>query len=240
MPSIAVGVTVGRRVNKETVYDYFQQSVHSTRRAGFTEPIHAFVEPGASQHVPDADRWKIVSHQNEEQLNCFGNFKHGLTWLLENTKADWLLMLQDDATWRLDGYDRLMDAVCDPDLQEVGMISPYTSKSMVPAKFLDPAKNSNEWVECKFHNKAFWGAVAMAFPRKSAEALLNDSERFRNHSHHRKLDVIVGNSLRHDLELPIKVHVPSLVDHIGSWSTLGRHRFKANQWGRRGYLFREK
>ena len=240
MPEIAIGVTVGRRVNKGKTYDYFEKSVFSTRKAGFDEPIHAFVEPGADQHVPDVDRWNIRVHNNKTKLGCFPNFKHGLTWLLENTDADWVLMVQDDAVWRRDSHNLLVNAAMHPDLQKAGMLSPYTSKAVVPGRFLDPKPDDNRWVECKFHNKAFWGAVAMMFPRASAERLLNESQRFRNHKHHRKLDVIVGNSLRRELQMQIMVHVPSLVDHIGSWSTLGRHRYKGNQWGRRGYLFREK
>jgi hypothetical protein len=96
------------------------------------------------------------------------------------------------------------------------------------------------WVNCRFHNNAFWGAVAMCFPRASLIKMQTEGQRYINHKHHRKLDVVVGNSMRADMGMSIRVAVPSLVDHIGSWSTLGRHRLKGNQWGRRGFAFPEK
>lgn len=245
--TLAIGVTVGLRKAKGTVYDYFEQSVHSARRAGFAQTIHAFVEPGAACHVPDDQRWNLRVIENDKTLGCFRNFKHGLSWLYENTDADWLLMLQDDAVWRRDGHERMMAAVGDPANAGVGMLSPYTSASMVAGGKRTRSRQApgseppaDRWAPARFYNKAFWGAVAMAFPRASAGALLEDSERFRTHKHTRKLDVVVGNALVRELNLRVLVHVPSLVDHIGSWSTLGRHRLKGNAWGRRGYLFREK
>lgn len=241
---LAVAVTVGQRVNGDTVYDYFEKSVFSFRQAGFSEELHAFVEPGAEQHVPNRRRWKINVHQNDTRLNCFPNFKHGLRWLVDNTDADWLFMLQDDANFRQDCAARVHEAINRDDLQQVGMLSPYTSKAMIPPGDMPRAgvkRVADKWVTCKFHNKAFWGAVAMLFPRASAVAMMEDQRsRFVTHNHHRKLDVVVGNSLRRDIGLDIMVHVPSLVDHMGSWSTLGRHRLKGNQWGRRGFMFRTK
>lgn len=235
--TIAVAVTIGRRQEGATVYDYFPRSLSSLRAAGFTQPVHAFVEPGAEQHLP-ADAVDLVPHHNAEKLGCFPNFKQGLHWLLDNTDADWLLMLQDDAVWRADGAAVLQAAVDDDSHQDVGFLSPYTSKSMVSVPLQRKPPKQQRWVDCKFYNNSFWGAVAMCFPRAGAVRMVEESRRFRQHTHHRKLDVVVGNAMR-DLKLRMLVSVPSLVDHIGSWSTLGRHRFKGNQWGRRGFGFRQ-
>lgn len=240
--TLAIGMTVGVRNNKGTIYDYCEQAAFSLRRAGFTESLHCFVEPGAEQHIPNPSRWNITMHQNEQKLGCFKNFRHSLRFLTENTNADWILMLQDDCIWRLDGSVKIHEAINTPSLQTVGFLSPYTSKAMVPAPQQKASlwRDKSAWINAKFHNKAFWGAVAMLFPRDSAMKLESESKRYREHKHHRKLDVVVGNAIRRELEMPIKVHVPSLCDHIGSWSTLGRHRFRGNQWGRRGFLFRTK
>lgn len=241
---LAIGMTVGLRRNKGTVYDYCEQAAFSLRQAGFVEPLHCFTEPEAAKlHIPRPKRWGIKIHENDEKLGCFPNFRHGLKWLLDYTDADWLLMLQDDCIWRADGSAIIQNTINTGRFQTAGVLSAYTSKAMVPRAQRDPAKKwatKNQWMNCRFHNNAFWGAVAMLFPRASALRLETQSQRYRNHRHHRKLDVVVGNAMRTELEMDVLVHVPSLCDHIGSWSTLGRHRFKGNRWGRRGFLFRTK
>lgn len=239
---LAIGMTVGARRERKQVYEYCRQAVSSLRRVGFTEALHCFVEPDAVGHVPDHRRWNIVSHVNSQVLGCFQNFKHGLDWLLQQTDADWLLMLQDDCVWRADGASLIHAAIERPELQTAGFLSAYTSKAMVNEALRAPESRwaaENLWAPCRFHNRAFWGAVSMLFPRQSATLMNTQSQRYLTHRHHRKLDVVVGNVMRAELNLPIYVHVPSLCDHIGSFSTLGRHRLKGNRWGRRGFLFRE-
>lgn len=239
---LAIGMTVGARRETKTVYEYCSQAVSSLRRVGFTEELHCFIEPDAEGHVPDHSRWNIVPHVNAKTLGCFLNFKHGLDWLLKTTDADWFLMLQDDCVWRADGAQLVHAAIERPDMQDAGFLSPYTSKAMVEETLRVPEArwaSENLWAPCRFHNRAFWGAVSMLFPRRSATLMNTQSQRYLTHRHHRKLDVVVGNAMRAELNLPIYVHVPSLCEHIGSFSTLGRHRFKGNRWGRRGFLFRE-
>jgi hypothetical protein len=236
---LAVGMTIGLRKNGKLVYDYATQAISSFREAGFKQPLHVFVEPGAKVHIPQARRWGLAVHYNEACLGCFPNFKHGAQLLVDETDADWILMLQDDAIWSPGAMDHLLEAINNPEFQDVGFISPYTSKAMVAKSHKQQFAQSKQqrWVHCHFHNRAFWGAVAMAFPRPSLVKMQTKGKRYKNHKHHRKLDVVVGNTIRHDLDMRILVAVPSLVDHIGSWSTLGRHRLKGNQWGRRGYAY---
>jgi len=241
---LAVGMTIGRRVNGETIYDYATKAIASYRDAGFQQPLYVFVEPGAEIHVPDPRHWGLIVCKNQEKLGCFKNFKHGAQVLIDNTSADWILMLQDDAVWRPNGAALLREAIEAPEHQKVGFLSPYTGKAMVDdrqkrtlKKRLKEGMLEQRWVRCHFHNKAFWGAVAMCFPRASLIKMQTEGKRYINHNHTRKLDVVVGNTMRRDLELEILMASPSLVDHIGSWSTLGRHRFKGNQWGRRGFAF---
>lgn len=240
--TLAIGMTVGLRRNKGVIYDYCDRSVVSLRRAGFTEPLHAFVEPQAEMHVPSRPEWQVRLHMNKRNLGCFKNFRMGLKWLLDHTQADWLLMLQDDAIWTPGASALVYEAINDPRFQQAGFLSPYTSKAMVDPKqrkFAQAGKLEDPWQPARFHNKAFWGAVAMLFPRASALKLETECKRYREHKHHRKLDVVVGNAMRRDMDLAIYVRVPSLCNHIGAFSTLGRHRFKGNQWGRRGFLFQK-
>ena len=240
MTRLAVGMTIGLRRVKGKTFNYAQQAITSFRTVGFTEPLHVFVEPGAEVHLPKS-RYGLVVHSNKRKLGCFRNFKRAATHLTGCTDAEWLLLLQDDAIWRADGATLLYTALESFDAQSVGFISPYTSKAMIGKKHLAAfakrrADSPVRWVPCKFYNNAFWGAVALCFPRASM-LKMQAHKRYTQHKHHRKLDVVVGNVMR-DLRLPMFVALPSVVDHIGRWSTLGRHRLKSNQWGRHGFAFK--
>jgi hypothetical protein len=245
--TFAIGVTVGLRQGKGgRKFEYFQESLASLRNAGFTHTVFAFCEPGAHVHVPDPEKNNVKIHSRKQKLGCFQNFRHGLKWLMRKQRANWYLMLQDDCIWRSDGAAVFQQLINDPERENIGMLSPYTSRSMVPQnqqhrdKKTTAAGNvpADRVVSCKFYNKAFWGAVAMAFPHAAAVAM-DKHPRYANHPHQRKLDVCVGNTLRRELKLDIHMAVPSLCDHIGAISTYGRHKIKGNQWGRKGYRFRE-
>ena len=83
---------------------------------------------------------------------------------------------------------------------------------------------------------SFWGALALLFPPKALEKLLT-APRFMAHEHTARLDVVVGNTIVCDLQMDLCVHVPSLCDHLGAWSTIGRHKIPGIQKYRRGYDF---
>ena len=242
MVTFSLGMTVGMRKEGRKTYQYCTQAVANLRGVGFIEPLHLFVEPDATGHVPNEQTYDVYPHRNKKNRGCFRNFAHGLTWLTRFAPADWYFMIQDDCLWRDDAY-KLMQQTCnDPQYADVGFLSPYTSKSMVPfGKVKGKAKKGlapTGWVQHKFHNKAFWGAVCMVFPRQTAMELLA-FPRFVKHRHHRKLDVVLGNCMR-DMEKRGLVHVPSICEHIGQFSTLGRHRIRGNKWGRKGFGFTEK
>lgn len=242
--TLAIGVTVGLRKAKVGHHQYFDTSLKSLRAAGFTEAIHAFCEPGVAKvHVLNPKSDNVVIHSRKKNLGCYQNFRHGLKHMMKHVKADWYLMLQDDCIWRADSSKRIHEVINDPDQQGIGMMSFYTSGAMVPKQEKKRDKKAkghpvDRIVSCAFYNKAFWGAVALAFPHDAAAAM-DAHPRYTGHKHQRKLDVVIGNVLRRELKLDIRMHIPSLGQHIGAVSTYGRHKIKGNQWGRRGYGFRE-
>lgn len=238
MVTLSIGMTIGVRKDGEVFHDYCQQALESLRVAGFTEPVHLFLEPGAERHLPES-RDNLILHQNERQLGCFQNFRHGLRHLMVGHQSDYYLMLQDDALWAPGAAATLWAKLAEAKTAKLGCLSPYTSRAMVNPKVKVKYNEDRKpmWVDCEFYHRAFWGAVALCFPHAAAAAMESKSPRYRNHDHSRKLDVVVGNALKHDLRLKILVHVPSLVQHIGTFSTLGRHKFKSNQWGRKGFEF---
>jgi hypothetical protein len=120
------------------------------------------------------------------------------------------------------------------DQDKVGFLSPYVSPAMVPER----AHNVRHyWVRSVRRN--FWGAVAMCFPRAALEYMIN-CPRFVNHKHHRQVDVVAGDVFFNssDSRWPY-IHLPSLADHIGVKSTIGRDKNPHSQWGRHGFSFNE-
>ena len=236
MASLTIGVTVAPRHNNAGDVNYVRESLSSLRSAGFAQTVHAFCEPQAVTALPETDT-NVNVHAHDVAKGCFPNFRHSLNWLIDNTESDWILLMQDDCVWHPAAYDVLHRGF--EQLPEAGFISPYTSRAMVEGGHPGHNDLSIElpagWVPHRFHQKAFWGAVCLAFPRKSAEDLVS-FRRFVTHDHHRKVDVVVGNCTR-DMQKTGYVHVPSICDHIGQHSTIGRDRIKGISWGRCGLRF---
>lgn len=227
-PTIALGITTSPRQK-----DYLTDSIRSLRSAGFDELVHLFAEPG----TPECDLAGTRTIVNPRRLGCAGNWKNALASLLAERPADWYLLLQDDVVWRPNSKEVLV-AEMQTGARGIGFLSAYTSPAMVPrrpASGWQPAlfPNPSYWGICKF-----WGALALAIPHSAALRLV-DCPRYQAHQHPRKLDELLGDCCR-DLDLACRVYVPSLADHIGEVSTLGRHgwRFFGNRWGRRGIQFR--
>ncbi len=235
--TIAVGVTTCARKDP-----YIYRSLNSFRSAGFSEALHIFCEPG-SDDLSEVDNHIRV--EAETQLGAFPNWKRGMQYLLDNTDDPWIMMLQDDVIWTADAAAILYESVDAADPAEIGFLSPYASAAMVGKEHkAGHGKDRNrpcpglvsQWIDAAHgKGKGFWGALAICMPRKSAERL-RDAPRFKDHTHHRKIDVVLGNAFW-GLELARRVHIPSLCHHIGAVSTLGRHKFKGNAWGRRGFGF---
>ena len=225
--TLAVGMTSAARKEQ-----YSAVSLASFRDAGFDQTMHVFAEPGAADlSTLDTD---VETYWNNTQLGCFPNWKHSLTWLVKNVSADWYMIVQDDVIYRNDTWAQLEKGINCPKYQDVGFLSPYASAGMVSSGM---RAKKGWWPAAHGPGKGFWGALTFCMPRQSAKLLLSN-KRFRNHSHYRKVDVIVGNCFR-DMNRDRMICLPSLCDHIGRVSTLGRHKIKGIAHGRRGYRFRE-
>ena len=235
---LALGMTCCARTDGSRRYDYTKAATTSLRdTGGFHEPLVLYCEPGDIP-VPNSKTYNFTEVRNTSVLGCFQNWRAGLTDLLQRyPEASAYMMLQDDSVWAADAAQRVRAALETDWFPSCGFISPYTSPAMVPRKLRYRRSAASEsWVDANFFNKSFWGAVAICLPRASAEYLLQAS-RFAHHDHARKLDVVVGNVFR-DADKRMMVSVPSLCDHIGAFSSLGRHKFRSIQWGRRGFQFR--
>ena len=182
------------------------RSVSSFRKAGFKEKIHLFAEPGS---VDSSGLEGVERHNNQTRLGSVNNWKHALERLV-GTGASWLLLLEDDTVWCKDAAARFYAALHNPPCREVGFLSLFASRAMVLKQ------GPYAWQSCNA-GKHFYGSLAMAFPRASAELILKNCDLVKaNCSPDSNSGAVMAK-----FELPCYVHVPSLAEHIGETSTIG-------------------
>jgi len=227
--TIALAMTTAGRGETAPV----KRAVRSVRKAGFTQDIHMFAEPEALSDEDFVTLDKNLSvHRNISTMGCFGNWKTTAAWMAENTTEDWIMIMQDDLMWGPSAAATMQHAVDVFDPATTGVLSPYTSPAMVPDR---ARKLRGCWVRSIKRN--YWGALAFCFPRQSLEYLLG-SPVFTSHRSSRQVDVVVGRVYYEssDKRWPI-IHLPSIGQHIGAVSTIGRDKNPASRWGRCGFGF---
>lgn len=233
MPNLGIGITTAPRPGQE---NYLQRTLTSARDAGFNEHIHIFAEPGA----PAVKLPSVTRHENRKKLGCFPNFANAVAYMAKQ-EVDWVLLLQDDVIFRDDAAEQLHREIATRDPKRTGFLSLYTNKSMRPAT---ADGHEEQWHRPNFRlgtprkqGKGYWGALATCWSMQSLRKM-QKHPRYANHTHHRKVDVVIGFTCI-ELQLDVATYVPSLADHIGQKSTIGRDKV-GNQWGRYGKDFREK
>ena len=203
--------------------DTARRSILSLRFAdNRPKKIHIFAEPNSP--IPTVDFVQI--HQNEETLGCFRNFHQAHRWLLDNTTADWILVLSDDMkgkdTWirRAGEYvSRISSSV-----ENFGYLALYTPLGMKQFFKNDPQL---EIIELnRGWGRGGWGGLYL-MPRKSAEKILASrfyTEHLENYEKNQQFDECMKEAC---LELGLSQYYvnPSLFDHVGITSTIG-HEYR--------------
>lgn len=189
-------------------------TLQSLRDAGWPVP-RLFVEPETELPSEAVD---LPVSLRSERLGLWPNWLLGLTELvLRHPDADAYLMVEDDVLFRR-GLRRWLEERLWP-LERIGVVSLFCPKTY--------ASDVHGWKEVK-EGWGFAGAQALIFPPPSARLLLGDPLVL----HHRRrgprqgnydTDAVVG--LWAELsKLPVLVHSPSLVQHVGNASTSGHGR----------------
>ena len=201
----AVGVTTAprRQPTLETCLDYLV-------RAGW-DSIHLFVD----DRVPSlASRHRhLPVSLRQPAVGPWPNYYLALQELfLRYPDADVLMIVQDDAClYDQESLPEYLDRVLWP-TDPPGLVSLYCSSAYTN----DHAgwhEISEEWV---------WGALAFAFPRERASQFLTDPEviahRWKSNGL-RLIDEVIGKWAVHQ-NVPIHFPTPSLVQHLGTTSTI--------------------
>jgi len=189
-----------------------ERAIDNLRHGGFDETLHVFAEPGLNQPRRAAVCW----HPNPTRLGVVANWSQALRWLLSNTTAPNLLLVEDDGDYCRGARDILAGEIART--PNYGLLSLYLA-----ARFAHLHAGASGWRSHTYYERTF-GAVAVCFRRgggiedflacRELATLLavvpltgpHDELLFRYFRQH-------GHSCR--------THRPSLADHIGFASTLG-------------------
>ena len=216
-----VGVTTSER-RMPTL----EQSFETIAKAGFENPT-LFVD--GPMQIP-ASLEKVESCFRTRRLGAFPNYVASLWELfLRNPFADGFLLIQDDALLPTSPHVReYVEHVTWP-VEGPCILSLYCS-----AKY---EKESAGWH--RFEGDWVWGAVAFAFSPEAIRVVLNSIRLIEHRAQPDKkglsqIDVVIGQ-IATEANIPIFYPSPSLVQHIGTVSTIWENARAVN--GRRATQF---
>lgn len=191
------------------------QSTIASLVANRIEP-HIFAEPGSEL----TGIGQLPTHQNATRLGAWHNWIHACQTLLQTTRSDYILTVQDD-TVIAEGAIEFLRSVTWP--KDCGMISLYTPGHYTKMK---PGLH-------KIKTQSLWGACAMLFKRDQLQRLLatevaqnwkgvNSLARTKPREPWEiaNVDTAVGKALI-EMGLFPYFFTPSLSQHIGETSSIG-------------------
>lgn len=211
--NLATGIITAPRPKRQTLFD----SLASYRTAGGFKnvPTFVFADGPAPQDGGLADRIIL----NQYVLGNFRNWASALSFLVHATKADWLMMCEDDIVWAVGSYAALqrdVQLLKDSHLfKDSGALSLY-----LPMRESKEIERGNEQLKDGWHRgprrgMKTWGAQCLLFSRENALALIKDYQFMamqNDRKWQRNVDGIVAKCLNDNGKL-ISYRVPCLVSH---------------------------
>lgn len=198
---LAIGMTTAPRANPT-----LETTVTSLRFGQFSQTVHLFTEPATLPQ--DWRRDGVVIHQNQRRMGCYPNWLQMAKWLIEQTDAPYLLLLEDDGLFCRGAAPGLYYGLTH--LENIGCLSLYTPNH----NYQLHTGVAEGWFALDASDR--WGTVAHCFPRSVLTQFLKQADWSRPEGTDRYLDHFMNV---HGLRW--YTHAPSLVDHIGIDSTLG-------------------
>ena len=176
------------------------------RFGGFHENVYVFAEPGTE--IDDLPG--VVLRPNERKLGAPANWFGALDFLIKNTGASRILMMEDDVAFCRGARDVLDSGTAA--IERFGYFSLYT-----PVREADRlAKDKSGWVPLGKTN--VWGTQAVCFHRESLKGLVEHGTLLLAEGRALTYDLIMAEYFR-SRSVPCFYHVPSLCDHTGWWET---------------------
>lgn len=180
------------------------ETVTSLRFGGFDEQVHVFAEPGTET----GSLQDVVDHRNPRRLGALDNWLGAIAWLLANTRAEHLLVVEDDVAY-CRGARKAVDQVIEGN-HPYGFLGLCTqNKEADRLGMLGPG-----WVAMKFTD--VWGTQAVCFNRSTVARMLPWARKRRRQPRSICYDYLMQEYYRqHAPSHPCYYHVPSLCEYVG-------------------------
>lgn len=171
---------------------------------------------GPTITVPDDG---CLVYRNSPELGNFRNWVRAVTGIYETTKAEWLMVLEDDVVWARGAFKAIDEEIRREvlsSLPALGAISLY-----FPARMASPLEKVRGFpLPRGFHCEhmqvglKMWGAQAMMIERGMVQSLLQSKglEHFLRSTRDKNVDGIVCDVLN-GMGRKVYWRVPCLVDH---------------------------
>lgn len=202
-------------------------SIHSMRAAGFDETINVLAD-GACSYTQDNVNIVVPG----QRLGGLKAWVYALTWLVQETEAEWLAVLEDDITWAPGAREALIrDLITLEERGDTGYLSLYLC--LHNSTRIEYALNTRQLPPGIYEGKlgwSTWGSQALVLPRSTAKDLLkyrHFKEFVEGYAKNRNRDAVVSRYLK-QLGYRTLFRVPCLVNHeLGAMnSALGDKPFR--------------
>jgi glycosyltransferase involved in cell wall biosynthesis len=179
-----------------------ESAIHSVRNAGFNQAIQVFAEP--SVWVPDLPG--VTVHENKTRLGALLNWTSALRWLVNNTTAQHLLLLEDDVELCMSAESILAEQLAKhPDYGTLSLfLSAHCGRN---------APQFHGWHAVTSHKT--WGTVATCFNRKYVEGFLGCDALEQTDASASPYDLHMRSYYLTQVPVPSYIHCPSLAEHHG-------------------------
>ncbi len=196
--------------------------ISSIWAAGYHGAIHIFAE----SETKNVNHENV--HRNKKKLGAFGNYNRALTWMIENTTSDEIVILNDDLLLHKDAFKHTKVNF------NYGYLCLFTVEQDIP--HID--RNQKGWIKIKTGINT-WGA-GFLMKRETAKQLVEHpfyQERLIT-SPEKGIDATVSETML-QMNKKMFVHNPSLSEHIGEkssiigrgdWPNGGRCGFNFDKW----------
>ncbi len=189
---ITIGITTAPR---EKSY------INRTLNCLIGQDVKVFAEPGA--HFPEG-----INHQQKKGL--LNNWDFAIRWLIKNAETDLIAIFQDDIL--LKNFNRAVVELPE-DFGFASLYTPVNHKNIIKKDGWNLGRIG--W--------GMTGACALIFNKKSAQELIDHpryAEHFETYGKDQQIDALIGECML-EMRKDCYWYSPSLVEHIGLYSTTG-------------------
>lgn len=194
---------------------------------------HVFAEPvlGEYSHRSFYNEERVHLHMNDATLGVVHNWLSAAHWLLANGEQPFIMMCEDDIEFQPQASEKILNLLvmsagvnCAAKRflnEKIGVISPYCAEICADGR---------DWHKPNLRKGGWCGALCTIYSRAMLENLLAAEDVFHTFAQGKHLDYAIGATVTKHLGLSVFTHAPTLVLHMGEYSTTASNNTDVNRY----------